>query len=81
LLFTDGIPPFRKKVLFPVDPEGRNEIKNHRRSHGKKGNVNKVPTDYPGRDAQSLPYPGTYTKELPFHKILESIHPDKNTTI
>jgi hypothetical protein len=76
-LIFQGVTAQRQDVPFNIHPKRQNEINNKRRTHGKKGYVDKPGTNAGCGNAQPFADSGTYAKSLPFYKVPEPVHTSK----
>src|SRR5687767_6559448 len=79
LLIFQRVTAQGQDVPFNIHPKSQNEINNKRRTHSKKGYVDKPGTNTGCSNAQPLSNSGTYAKSLPFYKVPEPVHASKLT--
>jgi hypothetical protein len=77
LLIFQGVTAKRPDVPFNIHPKNQNEINNKRRTHGKKGYVDKPGSNTGCGNAQPFANRGAYAKSLPFYKVPEPVHATK----
>jgi hypothetical protein len=74
LLIPQWISSSIKYISFDVHPKSNKKIDDYRRPHGKKRDINKIFSDSSGGYPHLISYGSTYSKYMPFNKMLKPVH-------
>jgi len=77
LFIFDRVPANGGNIALHIHPEGKYEIDDEGRAHGKKGDIDKPGADAGRGNTQSVANGGTNAKCLPFNEASETIHTPK----
>jgi hypothetical protein len=61
-------------ISFQVHPKSEDKIEDYRGTQGQAGNIDEILTNGESGDTHDFPYPGAYTKNLPFNIAPQFVH-------
>jgi hypothetical protein len=64
---TQGIALTKPHILADIHPESNKKVNDQGRSHGEKGNINKILPDGAGSNTHFFTKPGANAKHIPFN--------------
>jgi hypothetical protein len=74
LKISQWVTPGIQDVILYVHPKSDKKVKNYRRAHCKKRNINKIFSDGRRRHPHSFPNSAANTKYMPLDKIPKPVH-------
>ena len=74
LLIPHRVSPSREHIPLDIHPEYYKKVEDHRRSHGKKAEINKVQPDLRGSDIKFIAEVFANAKCVVFNKTSEPVH-------